>query len=105
MNPEKLFRLIQATAETDDPVTLLQAAGKDHVPVEPSAVPAMFAETPKTARMPVPDSQDRQTIDVVLAEISEQEWYKEQIAARKVFEAREGQTGADDMLSCIASQL
>jgi DEAD/DEAH box helicase domain-containing protein len=45
--------------------------------------------------MPVPDSQDRQTIDAVLAEITEQEWYNAEIAARRVFEAKVGQTGED----------
>jgi DEAD/DEAH box helicase domain-containing protein len=66
------------------------------VPVDPSTVPASrFAESPETARMPVPDSQDRQTIDAVLAEITEQEWYKGEIAARRVFEAKAGQTGGN----------
>ena len=68
------------------------------MPVGPSmspVPPTRFVESSETARMPVPDSQDRQTIDAVLADLTEQEWYTKEIAARRVFEAKAGQTGGN----------
>ena len=73
-------------------MSLLQAAGRDHVPVKPSCS-TTFSGSKQKAPMSVPDPKDRPTIDAVLAEISEQEWYKEQIVGRRVFEAKEGQLG------------
>jgi DEAD/DEAH box helicase domain-containing protein len=74
---------------------MLQAAGRDHVPVKPSArlLYSPFSELKGKAPASVPDPKDRPSIDAVIAEILEQEWYKEQIIDRRVFEAKEGQLG------------
>ena len=73
---------------------LLQAAGRDHVPINPSSsivqtfVSSLGKEPPK-----VPASSDRPSVDDVLAEIQEEVWYREQIKHNRLFEAREAQLG------------
>lgn len=46
----------------------------------------------------VPASADRPTIDSVIDELLDQDWYKEQLQHRRTIEAKEGQIGADSTL-------
>jgi DEAD/DEAH box helicase domain-containing protein len=43
--------------------------------------------------MIVPASMDRPSIDSVIKEIMQQEWYKDQIIDRRVFDEKEGTIG------------
>lgn len=43
--------------------------------------------------MVVPASEDRPSIDSVIEEISQQDWYKDQIVERKIFDAKDGVIG------------
>ncbi|KAJ3835906.1 DEAD/H helicase [Lentinula raphanica] len=84
--------LLAAVSSTDDPVSLLQAAAREHIPIDP----AHLKDNPsinETAHMPIPTSEDRASIDDILIELQEQQWYKDQIVERRTVDAREGQTG------------
>jgi DEAD/DEAH box helicase domain-containing protein len=71
---------------------LLQAAARDHLPLDPS-VKAKVKEAVSSAA--VPESKDRPTIDAVIEEVQQQSWYREQILERRVFDEKEGRTGED----------
>jgi DEAD/DEAH box helicase domain-containing protein len=86
------YRLILATPSSDNPVTLVQAAGRDHVPVNPTSTPGSSAKA-KSEDMTIPGPQDRLTIDSVISEIKEQEWYKEQIVERRTTAPKDAQIG------------
>jgi DEAD/DEAH box helicase domain-containing protein len=75
-----LFRLLAATPSTEDPVTILQAAGRDHIPVNTSWEAEDDSNDPKE----VPSPEHRPTIDAVIGELQERRWYKGQIVMRKV---------------------
>ncbi|KAJ7470339.1 hypothetical protein FB451DRAFT_1135554 [Mycena latifolia] len=86
---EAVNELILATEATDDPVALLKAAARDHIPInpsEPASLPA-FA---------VPEPMNRPSIDDVVAEIIQQNWYSDQMAARRTVDAKVGQIGTLD---------
>ncbi|CAL1704265.1 unnamed protein product [Somion occarium] len=77
--------LLQATPAGENPVDLLQAAARDHIPISPNK--SKTIEAPRV----VPDPQHRPAIDDVIVEIQEQEWYEDQIVHRRVLEAKQGQ--------------
>ncbi|TRM57588.1 P-loop containing nucleoside triphosphate hydrolase protein [Schizophyllum amplum] len=80
--------LIKATNPPDDPVLLLQAAGRDHIPIHPGIKP----EQAPVIDLRIPDADSRPSIDELLSEIEKEEWYKEQMVANKVFEPRPSRT-------------
>lgn len=90
-----VLRLIRATPETEDPVILLQTAGHDHIPINPSTKGASraFSEVKEKGDITIPDSKDRASVDAVLTEIEEQSWYKCQIVHKRVIEEKPGQLG------------
>jgi hypothetical protein len=90
-------RLLLATPSSENPVDLLQAASRDHIPVNPSQKSSLtfFDQGKGKGRMIVPASMDRPTIDSVIEEIMQQEWYKDQIIDRRVFDEKEGTIGAN----------
>lgn len=73
-------------------MALVQAAGRDRIPINPSSAPMDDAKT-KFKNMIIPGPQDRPTIDAVISEIKEQEWYKDQIVERRTVEPKDGQIG------------
>ncbi|KAF8184950.1 P-loop containing nucleoside triphosphate hydrolase protein [Mycena galopus ATCC 62051] len=81
--------LILATGEEDDPVALLKAAARDHIPIDPSNPESWPNST-------VPEPKNRPSIDAVLEEIMQKDWYSDQIVERRTIEARIGQIGALD---------
>ena len=84
---EYCTRLILATKAADDPVALLKAAARDHIPVNPSE-PVSW---PKVA---IPEPANRPSISEVIAEIMQQEWYSDQIVKRRTVDAKAGQIGS-----------
>ncbi|KAJ7684713.1 P-loop containing nucleoside triphosphate hydrolase protein [Mycena polygramma] len=78
--------LIHATGATEDPVALLKAAARDHVPIDPSN-PASWP------RVTIPEPKDRPSVDAVIAEIMQQEWYLNQVVERRTIDAKVGQIG------------
>ncbi|KAH8117220.1 DEAD/H helicase [Phellopilus nigrolimitatus] len=84
--------LLQATPSSDDPVLLVQAAAREHIPVNPSTAKNENWST-SSRLLAVPASKERDTIDEIIEEIKLAEWYKEQIVDRRVFDAKEGRIG------------
>ena len=68
---------------------LLQAAGRDHIPVHPG----VSSEQAPVRDLHIPDAASRPSIDELLTEIEKEEWYKSQMVANKVFEPRKSRTG------------
>ncbi|KAJ6500440.1 DEAD H helicase [Mycena sanguinolenta] len=89
--------LILATGAEDDPVGLLKAAARDHIPIDPSKPETWPKHT-------IPEPKNRPSINAVLEEIMQQEWYSEQIVERRTIEAKTGQIGTlDSPLSSTVS--
>ncbi|KAI5835646.1 P-loop containing nucleoside triphosphate hydrolase protein [Schizophyllum commune Tattone D] len=82
--------LLEATQPPEDPVQLLQAAGRDHIPVHP----VVGSEQAPVRDLHIPDAASRPSIDELLTEIEKEEWYKNQMVANKVFEPRKSRTAA-----------
>ncbi|KAF8556873.1 P-loop containing nucleoside triphosphate hydrolase protein [Imleria badia] len=86
--------LLAATPVGEDPVILLQAAANDHIPVNPKS------NCPRAAlpheKLTIPSPEERPSIDQVIQEIRDQEWYKGQIVDRRTFDAREARLGSLD---------
>ncbi|KAJ7074318.1 DEAD H helicase [Mycena amicta] len=80
--------LLLATRPEEDPVALLQAAARDHLPIRPgTAVPQSMA---------IPEAQNRPSVDTVIQEITQQEWYLDQIVERHSECAKSAQIGTLD---------
>ncbi|KAJ7871484.1 P-loop containing nucleoside triphosphate hydrolase protein [Mycena olivaceomarginata] len=79
--------LILATGAEDDPVALLKAAARDHIPIDPS-------KPESWPKFTIPEPKNRPAIDTVLAEIMQQEWYSEQIVERRTIDPKAGQIGS-----------
>ena len=76
-------------------MNLLKAAARDHIPVHPGhgrsrVVPS---QDTKGKGKTVPEPDNRPSIGEVIEEIERQEWYMEQIAHRRISDARDGQRG------------
>ncbi|KAJ3815694.1 hypothetical protein F5876DRAFT_71708 [Lentinula aff. lateritia] len=87
--------LLAATSSADDPVSLLQAAAREHIPVDPEHI-KHHTFVDETMHMPIPDSEDRASIHDIFVELQKQHWYQDQIVDHRIIEAREGQTGSLD---------
>lgn len=78
----------------EDPIEMLQKAGKDHIPVNPSAhkpVPTTSTSEALSALASpskVPTPETRPSIESIIEDIEEQESYKDQILSRRVFDSR-----------------
>ncbi|KAI6110049.1 DEAD H helicase [Pisolithus sp. B1] len=80
--------LLSATPDGEDPVELLKAAARDHIPANPKA----RSHSPKT-EAEVPSPNDRPSVDKVIQGIQEQRWYANQITDRRTFSARTAREG------------
>ncbi|KIK45797.1 hypothetical protein CY34DRAFT_777472 [Suillus luteus UH-Slu-Lm8-n1] len=78
--------LMKATPEGEVSMDLLQAAARDHIPVNPSAKKALPAND--SQNLIIPEPKDRPSIDDILLEIQKQQWYKNQIVDRRTFEEK-----------------
>ncbi|KAJ3931034.1 MAG: P-loop containing nucleoside triphosphate hydrolase protein [Lentinula lateritia] len=87
--------LLAAAASADDPVLLLQAAAREHIPVNPEHI-KHHTFVDETMHMPIPNSEDRASIHDIFVELQKQHWYQDQIVDHRIIEAREGQTGSLD---------
>ncbi|KAF7972104.1 hypothetical protein HWV62_18928 [Athelia sp. TMB] len=85
--------LILATPINEDPVDLLQAASRDHIPIKPQSPQAV---SDKCSGNLIPEPADRPSIESVIDEIISESWYKDQIVERKSFDAKEGTLGTVD---------
>ncbi|KAF7311613.1 DEAD H helicase [Mycena kentingensis (nom. inval.)] len=81
--------LLLATDAEEDPVELLKAAARDHIPVQPGSQSAFAAG-------PIPDAESRPSVEEVLEDIKQQDWYLEQITERRTVEPKQVQTGTLD---------
>jgi hypothetical protein len=93
-----LHRLLAATPAGEDPVTLLQAAARDHIPVNPKSK-CLSEVTSFEVKLTIPNPEQRPSIDEVIKEIQDQGSYTKQITHRRTFGAKETQQG---MSSCAS---
>ena len=85
-------RLLAATPEGEDPVALLQGAAREHIPVNPK--PKEHTKSvPSGEKLTIPDPEKRPSIDEIIQEIQNQEWYKNQIVDRRTFDTRKAIEG------------
>ena len=89
---ERFHRLLAATPVGEDPAALLQAAARDHIPVNPKSKSVTMIAPPPD-KLTIPGPEERPSIDEVIQEIRDQEWYKGQIVDRRTFDAREARQG------------
>ncbi|KAF8126549.1 DEAD H helicase [Boletus edulis] len=87
--------LLAATPVGEDPVIFLQAAARDHIPVNPKSKSLTRAAPPRDV-LTIPSPEERPSIDEVIQELRDQEWYREQIVDHRTFEAREARQGSLD---------
>ncbi|KAF7322689.1 hypothetical protein HMN09_00047700 [Mycena chlorophos] len=87
---ETVNELLAATGDEEDPVALLQAAARDHIPVKPGGSFPPFVG--------IPTAENRPSVQAVLDEIAEQDWYMDQLVERKTVEAKAVQTGSLDFV-------
>ena len=102
-----ISRFLAATPTSESPVEILQAASRDHIPVDPKSRPRdSYAQDGPSC---IPDSQSRPSIEQVLKEITGRqsedyesedlnefiglEWYKGQIIYRRTSQPLQGRTG------------
>lgn len=86
-------RLIEATPEHEDPVVLLQAAAREHIPIDPNNRASLSSISSSQGQRVVPEPAHRPSIESVLKEVREQEWYAGQIAYDRTVDAKGSQTG------------
>lgn len=81
---------------------ILQAASRDHIPVNPSrktSVTPLSDYKKRKGGLIIPASMDRPSIDSVIEAIMAEDWYKDQIVERRVFDPKDGRIGACCLLS------
>jgi hypothetical protein len=83
---DALIRLIEAFSDAEDPIALLVASAREHIPVNTSV-----GCTEESSH--IPDPENRQPIDRVVEELHEQKWYLNQIKYRRTFEVKAGSLG------------
>ena len=85
-----------ATPEDEDATQLLQAAAREHIPINPDTIKELTqAPAKKRAeeRTKVPLPHERDSIDQIINHMQECDWYKGQIVHRKRFDPRPPQMG------------
>ncbi len=90
-----ISRLIKATPFDDDPVALLQAAARDHMPIDPtnkSSIATLSASQSNSSKI-IPDSEHRPSIESVIQEIKEQDWFENQIVFERTVPEKEPEIG------------
>ncbi|KAJ2931416.1 hypothetical protein H1R20_g5708, partial [Candolleomyces eurysporus] len=84
---EALDNLVTQASPGEDPVRLLQDAGRAFIPVDPTH----SSEPEAGPSRLVPEPDERPTITAIVEEIMDQPWYKEQIVHRQSFEPKPAQ--------------
>ena len=81
-----IYRLIEACAGGEDPVQLVQQAGRDHIPALPTNREASPSKYPPdaSARLPMPE---------IIEELKAEYWYRDQIVDHRSSENRDPQLG------------
>ena len=81
--------------EEEDPATLVQAAAREHIPIDPNNKQSLDNVKIASQSGPkvIPDPEHRPSVDSVTVEMQMQDWYVGQIRYNKVFEAREASIG------------
>ncbi|KAH9180356.1 P-loop containing nucleoside triphosphate hydrolase protein [Lactarius sanguifluus] len=82
--------LLQACPDAEDPVTLLVALARDHIPLTTTST------GDEVEPQNIPDPENRRSIDGIVEEIYEQKWYQDQIKYRRTFDAKSGSIGTVD---------
>ena len=87
-------RLIKATPFDDDPVALLRAAARDHIPIDPTDKSSIVALSASQGVLKViPDAEHRPSIESVIIEIREQDWFENQIVFERTVPEKNPQYG------------
>ncbi|KAG1749078.1 DEAD H helicase [Suillus paluster] len=98
--------LIKATPEGEVSMDLLQAAARDHIPVNPFAKKVLAATNAGGSQnLIIPEPKDRPSIDDIIVEIQKQSWYEKQIVDRRTFKEKAAVEGLlDEPLSHTIQQ-
>ncbi|KAH9001463.1 P-loop containing nucleoside triphosphate hydrolase protein [Lactarius akahatsu] len=80
----------EACPDAEDPVTLLVALARDHIPL------TITSTGDEAEPQNIPDPENRRSIDGIVEEIYEQKWYQDQIKYRRTFDAKPGSIGTVD---------
>jgi DEAD/DEAH box helicase domain-containing protein len=93
--------LIEAFSDAEDPIALLVASAREHIPhnpsvgcmAEPSHIPhnTLVGRTAEPSH--IPDPENRQTIDRIIEDLHKENWYCNQIKYRRALEAKAGSFG------------
>jgi len=84
--------LLSAVPADESPIALLRAAAKEHLPVLPSlALLSDKVHSPSLPQVPAPSM--RNSISTILGDLESCEWYTDQIAFQKSFEAKPHENG------------
>ncbi|KAJ3572806.1 hypothetical protein NP233_g2842 [Leucocoprinus birnbaumii] len=94
--------LIPALEDGYDPIKVVQESAREHIPVNPSMP---ISTTPKNGNLAtiIPDPNSRPSVDELIQDLMEQEWYREQVVFRKTIEARVPQT--DDLSALLSTEI
>lgn len=76
---------------------MLQQAAQEHIPVQPSVLASRKDDT-NTA---IGETSSRPSVDELIQDVMEQDWYREQIVFRKTIDIREPQIGRSHPLNVI----
>ncbi|KAK7440243.1 ATP-dependent 3'-5' DNA helicase [Stygiomarasmius scandens] len=82
--------LLTATPANEDPVALIQAAARDHIPINPDVTPDDLFIADDGPIEPIPDPENRPSIKEVLQEMQKQRWYRDQIVDQRTVAAKDG---------------
>lgn len=93
---EALDNLVIHAGPNEDPTLLLQDAGREFIPVDPT--PAIPSEAVAGPSQIVPEPEARLPIPDIIEEITAQSWYKEQIIHHQVLPPKAAKLGSLDPL-------
>ncbi|TFY81755.1 hypothetical protein EWM64_g2254 [Hericium alpestre] len=89
--------LLEASSvSSEEPVALLKAAARDHVPVDPAARALLAFTDSKREGQAIPDSAGRPSIIQTIVDVEEESWYDDEISWRRTFEAKDGKIATLD---------
>lgn len=81
--------MILASLPEGDPAGLLQAAGHDHIPINPET----SGPFDKQARATITRPEQRASVETLLTRLQNQSWYKGQIQGRRTYEPQAPRLG------------
>ncbi|KAG7092162.1 hypothetical protein E1B28_008531 [Marasmius oreades] len=83
--------LISAASPSEDPVSLLKTAAREHIPVQPGALAQSSSSMLEDSiHIAIPEPEHRPSVDEIVEEIKNQVWFKNQIIEQRTVEPKQG---------------